>query len=249
MATRHDSHAEYVVKALEHGKNVFVEKPLALNRDELQRLETAWTESGKSLMVGFNRRFSPLSAILKKAIGDGPMSMFYRVNAGAIPPGTWIQDAELGGGRIIGEGCHFIDYMTWLCGSLPVKLYASAVADAHGLNDTLNINIEFANGSSGVLAYYANGSKELEKEYFEAHHSGTSAVLSDFREINIFGRRSVRKKLWGQNKGQAEMLAAFFDSLTKNNRQLIKFDELRSATLASFAVLSSLRNKAPVELV
>jgi len=249
IATRHDSHAEYVIKALEHGKNVFVEKPLAMNETELQNIENAWRESGKSLMVGFNRRFSPLSAILKKALGAGPMSMIYRINAGSIPAGSWIQDAELGGGRIIGEGCHFIDYMSWVCGGRPVQIYASALPDPNGFNDTLNLNIEFDNGSIGVMAYYANGSKSLAKEYFEAHHAGVSVVLQDFREVQVFGRRSFREKLWGQNKGQAEMVSGFFDSLKQPGKNLIPFVELKSATLTSFAALTSLREKSPVRIV
>ncbi len=248
IATRHDSHASYVIKALEHGKNVFVEKPLALTPGELEAVEKAWSNSGKQLMVGFNRRFAPLSAKLKKKIGDGPMSMLYRINAGNIPAGSWIQDAELGGGRIIGEGCHFIDYMSWICGSLPVRIYACGVPDSHGFNDTVNINIEFANGSTGVVAYYANGSKVLDKEYFEVHHAGCSAVLKDFRELKIFGRRESKFKTFGQDKGQKVMVEAFFDRLRQGGEPLISFAELRAATLASFAVLDSLRDKSPVEI-
>ena len=205
-------------------------------------------KSGCQVMVGFNRRFSPLSTTLKKAVGNGPMSMIYRVNAGAIPAGTWIQDPEIGGGRMIGEGCHFIDYMTFICGSLPIRIYASAIPDPEGLQDTVNVNIEFENGSTGVVAYYANGSKALTKEYFEVHHAGVSAILRDFRSLEIYKRNVAKQKLWGQNKGQNEMVAAFFDSL-KKGQQLVPFAELRAATLASFAVMTSLREKAPVELL
>ena len=153
----------------------------------------------------------------------------------------------MGGGRIIGEGCHFIDYMSFVCGSLPLRVYASALPDPEGFQDTVNINIEFANGSTGCVAYYANGSKALDKEYFEVHHAGTSAILRDFRSLEIYGRGSSKIKLWSQNKGQSEMVAAFFEAV-KDNRQLIPFADLRAATLASFAVLTSLREKAPVEI-
>ena len=247
IATRHDSHAGYVIKALKQGKNVFVEKPLAMNIAELEAVEEAVNSSGRQLMVGFNRRFSPLSAALKKAIGNGPMSMIYRVNAGAIPGDSWIQDMEIGGGRMIGEGCHFIDYMSFVCGSLPIRVYASAIPDANGFMDTVNVNLEFANGSTGVVAYYANGSKALPKEYFEVHHAGNSAILHDFRSLELFRRGVDRQKLWGQNKGQKEMMAALF-AAQKSGKSPISFAELRAATLASFAVLTSLREKAPVEI-
>ena len=248
IATRHDSHAGYVIQALQHGQNVFVEKPLAMHVGELQEIETAYRQSGKQLMVGFNRRFAPLAVALKRAIGTGPMSMLFRINAGAIPADSWIQDAEMGGGRMIGEGCHFIDFMTWVCGSVPVKVYASTVPDPHGFHDTVNVNLEFANGSTGVVAYYANGSRAMAKEYFEAHHAGVSAVLQDFRELSVYGRSCCRKKLWGQNKGQSEMVAAFLNSVKNGGAPLIAFTELKAVTLASFAVMLSLQEKMLVEI-
>lgn len=248
IATRHDSHADYVVRSLEAGKNVFVEKPLALTPEELDAVEKAYTKSDRQLLVGFNRRFSPLSQQLKKAVGDGPMSMIFRVNAGMIPASVWIQDPTLGGGRMIGEGCHFIDYMTFICGSLPKKVYASALPDPQGLCDTVNMVLEFANGSTGVVAYYANGSKSLDKEYFEVHHAGISAVMRDFRSLEIYGRREKKNKLWSQDKGQASMMAAFAERLKRGGEPLIPFDQLRTATLASFAVGVSLRENAPVLL-
>lgn len=247
VATRHDSHAEYVIKALKHNKNVFVEKPLALTVGELQAVEEVYAGAGKQVMVGFNRRFSPLSQKLKKTVGSGVMSMVYRVSAGSVPASSWIQDLEVGGGRIIGEGCHFIDYMAFVCGSLPVKVYASALPDPRQLNDAVSVNIEFANGSTGVLLYCSNASKAMEKEYFEVHHAGTSVVLKDFRTLEIYGRKTSRIRLWSQNKGQAEMVAAFFNAIAQG-RALIPFAELRAVTLASFAVMESLREKSPVEI-
>ena len=173
--------------------------------------------------------------------------MVYRVSAGSVPASSWIQDLEVGGGRIIGEGCHFIDYMAFVCGSLPVKVYASALPDPRQLNDAVSVNIEFANGSTGVLLYCSNASKAMEKEYFEVHHAGTSVVLKDFRTLEIYGRKTSRIRLWSQNKGQAEMVAAFFNAIAQG-RALIPFAELRAVTLASFAVMESLREKSPVEI-
>ncbi|MDD3886239.1 MAG: bi-domain-containing oxidoreductase [Victivallaceae bacterium] len=248
VATRHDSHAGYVLEALRNDKNVFVEKPLAMTVGEMQAIEEARQTSGKTVMVGFNRRFSPLSVKLKKAMGSGPMAMFYRVNAGKIPADSWIQDMEVGGGRIIGEGCHFIDYMTWMCGAKPVKVYASAMPDPQQLNDTVNVNIEFADGSIGVLAYYANGSKSQPKEYFEVHGAGASGVLHDFRSVEVFGRRPEKMKLWSQDKGQKAMVAAFCEAV-KTGGEPIPFDQLKAATLTAIAVMESLREKAPIAIL
>ena len=244
VATRHDSHGSYVLKSLKANKNVFVEKPLCLLESELQEIIEAQTEANKAVMVGFNRRFSPLTAKLKQAIGNNPMMMLYRVNAGAIPGDSWIQDLEIGGGRVLGEVCHFIDYLTYLNGSLPVKVSASALPDANKLNDTLNILIQFENGSSGVVAYYANGSKSMTKEYVEVFSAGQSAILNDFKELKIYRKGKPQKiKILNQNKGQKEMVKAFVNGLLKDGRATIAFEEIVAVTKASFKVLESLKLK------
>ena len=242
VATRHDSHGSYVLKSLQAHKNVFVEKPLCLLESELDQIIKAQATSKKAIMVGFNRRFSPLTKKLKKAVGNNPMTMIYRINAGAIPKETWIQDAEIGGGRILGEACHFIDYLTYLNGSLPTKITASALPDANQLNDTLNILIQFENGSSGVVGYYANGSKSMTKEYVEVFSSGQSAILNDFKELKIYGKGKLKKeKLLNQNKGQKEMVKAFVSGLLEDGKAPISFEEIVSVTKASFKVLESLK--------
>lgn len=248
IATRHDSHAGYVIKSLSAGKHVFVEKPLCLTKEELEKIVEIKNGSHvKQLCVGFNRRFSPLSTLLKKHLGSGPMTMIYRVNAGKIPADTWIQDMELGGGRIIGEACHFIDYLTWLNGSLPVSIYASALPDAEGKNDTVNISISFANGSTGVVAYYANGPKSLPKEYIEVYRSGAAGILDNFRKVEIFGKKKIRKNLFNQDKGQKQMVEGFLTGIHEG-RSLIPFDEIIAVTRASFAVLESIKTGQPVKI-
>ena len=243
IATRHDSHADYVIKGLMKSKNIFVEKPLCLNEEELVVIKEAQRKSGTALMVGFNRRFSPLSTIVKSKYGNAPMTMIYRVNAGSIPADTWIQDMEIGGGRIIGEACHFIDYLTFLNGSLPTKVSAQALPDPNGLNDTVNIMIQFENGSTGIIAYYANGSKELPKEYIELFCLGSTAIISDFRELKIYGKgKTTSKKLFNQNKGQQEMVEAFMNGILKNGSAPITIDEIYAVTSASFKVLESIKN-------
>lgn len=260
IATRHDSHAEYVLKGLEAGKHVFVEKPLCLTLTELDKIiSTRHCEEAKStkqtpgniacaqLMVGFNRRFSALSTQLKKQIGSGPMSMIYRVNAGHIPGDTWIQDMEIGGGRIIGEACHFIDYLTWLNGSLPVSVYATALPDAGSHNDTVNITLNFANGSTGVVAYYANGPKSMPKEYIEAFQNGSSGVINNFKELHVFGKNKQKKKLLNLDKGQKQMVEQFLQSILEG-KTLIPFEEIVAVTKATFAVLESIKTGQLVKI-
>lgn len=240
IATRHDTHAKYVAEGLRAGKNVYVEKPLCLTLDELVEIEDLTRSTGKGVMIGFNRRFSPFAQMIKKKVGSGKMSMIYRINAGAIPGDHWIQDPTVGGGRVVGEVCHFIDLMAYMCGSAPVKVSASALPDAAGLNDTLNIMVEFANGSTGVVAYYANGSKSLPKEYFEVYHAGTTGIIYDFRRAEVYGRKVEKIKKMNQDKGQPEMMRQFFESL-KDGKLPISMEEIFSVTKATFAALESIR--------
>ena len=242
VATRHDSHGSYVLKALEANKNVFVEKPLCLLESEMEEIIQAQSKANKAVMVGFNRRFSPLTNKLKKAFGNSPMTMIYRINAGAIPTDNWIQDLEIGGGRILGEVCHFIDYLTYLNGSVPTKVSATALPNVHNTNDTLNILIQFKNGSSGVIGYYANGSKAMTKEYVEVFSAGMSATLNDFKELKIYGKgKPKKKKILNQNKGQKEMVEAFVNGLLKEGKAPIPFKEVIAVTKASFKVLESIK--------
>lgn len=251
IATRHDSHAAYVLDAIESGKNVFVEKPLCLTREELDKISSAvlHKDNPPVLMIGFNRRFAPLAKIIKSKISNGPMSMIYRVNSGAIPADSWIQDSDIGGGRIVGEICHFIDFMVFMCGSLPVSLTAFAMKDAAGLEDTLNINISFENGSIGTIAYYANGSKSLSKEYFEVYSAGSVAILKDFKEIEIYGKgKPFKKKLVNQDKGQKEMVNAFLEATVNKAKMPISFEETFITTLSTFKIIESIRNMNVVSI-
>jgi predicted dehydrogenase len=247
IATRHDSHAEYVLKSLKKGKNVFVEKPICLTHEELVQITSEYTGE-QNLLVGFNRRFSQLSIQLKDQIGKGPMSMNYRINAGKIPNDSWIQDIEIGGGRIVGEVCHFIDYLTWMNGSLPVAVFANALPDVENNNDTLNIQLTFANGSIGVVSYYANGPKSLPKEYIEVFNAGSAGILNNFKELHIFGKKKLKKKLFNQDKGQTKMVNNFIESILNGNPSPISFEEISSVMKACFAVLESLKTGLLVKI-
>jgi predicted dehydrogenase len=240
IATRHDTHARYVIDGLKNGKNVYVEKPLCLNMEELVEIEDLCKEKHCGVMIGFNRRFSPFAQKLKKRFGNGKMSMIYRVNAGNIPSNSWIQDMKIGGGRIIGEVCHFIDFMTFMCGNKPYKVAASVMNDSEGLNDTVNIIVEFENGSTGVVAYYANGSKKLSKEYFEVYSAGCTGIIYDFKKYEIYGKNVEKESSLSQDKGQKAMIDSFFTSLDKGVPSIPQ-EEVFCMTKATFAVIKSIQ--------
>ena len=247
IATRHDSHASYVLKGIESKRNIFVEKPLCLTEKDLDTIERELlSKSNVSLMVGFNRRFSPLAQKLKEKIGSGPISMIYRVNSGVVDDGDWIQDLELGGGRIIGEACHFIDFLTYICGSLPKRVYASALSEPKNLNDIVNINLEFENGSIGTISYFSNGSKDLPKEYIEIYRGGVTAILNDFKKLVIYGTgKTYRKKSFVQNKGQKAMVAAFLRASQSGEGYPIPLNEMIAVTRTTFKILTSLKTHEP----
>lgn len=245
IATRHDLHAKLLMRALKKKKRVFVEKPLCLTLDEFLEIRSLFAslgaENAPKIMLGFNRRFSPYSRYLKEALNPNlPMAISYRVNAGAIPLNSWIQDPVLGGGRILGEACHFVDYVSWLSGSAPTAVSAVAIPDPNALNDVVAIQIKMANGSIASIGYYANGSKSLSKERIEVFQGGLSAVVDDFKRIDIYasdGKIKTRKGV--QNKGQATMLDSYVRDL-KEGRDTIPPAEIFQNTLATFAVLDSL---------
>ena len=250
IATRHDSHGTYVLKALEAKKHVFVEKPLCLSEDELRKIIRVSQKARKNVMVGFNRRFSPFAIEIKKRLGEGIMSMLYRVNAGNISKEHWLQDLELGGGRIIGEACHFIDFLTYMNGSLPKSITAHAMDDSEGLHDAVNISIKFSNGSIGVVSYFSNGNRGVPKEYIEINSSGTSAIIDDFKELSIYGKgKPFKKKLMNQNKGQKNMVNSFINSIENDGVAPIKMEETFFTTLATLKAVESLRSNGEVKTV
>ncbi|MBW1933093.1 MAG: Gfo/Idh/MocA family oxidoreductase [Deltaproteobacteria bacterium] len=247
IATRHDSHAAYVKKGLQAGKNIFVEKPLCLSIAELEQIEEILLAAGSSaplLMVGYNRRFAQLARLLKEKMGRGSISMIYRINAGSIPPESWIQDPEIGGGRIIGEVCHFVDFLTFICGALPVRVYAAALPEPNNLQDVVNVSLEFANGSIGTISYFANGSKSLGKEYVEIYQAGVTGILRNFKELGIYsGGKPERKKLINQDKGQKMMVESFIKTVKDGGHVPIPHAEILAVSRTTFKVLESLHSR------
>jgi polar amino acid transport system substrate-binding protein len=252
IATRHDSHAELARRALEAGRHVFVEKPLALNDEELDGvLEAARGAShaagGGRLLVGYNRRFSPHAREAAQAFAARrePLSILYRVNAGRIPRTSWIQDAREGGGRIIGEVCHFIDLMQFLTGALTTRVYAEAIASRDEEivdEDSVMITLRFSDGSNGQVAYLAEGDRALPKERIEIFGGGKTFVIEDFRSAALYeGGRERRTKLRAQDKGQAEEVRALCAMVANNAPAPIALQDLAATTRATFRIRESLR--------
>lgn len=254
IGTRHGTHAELASAALERNKHVFVEKPLALNDDELESVLQAARSSTAKLMVGFNRRFSPLGQRAKEffAQRDAPLSMLYRVNAGRIPPEHWVQDAEEGGGRIIGEVCHFIDFMQYLAGAPPVFLFAESInAKSNRIvdADSVFITLRFADGSNGAVAYLSEGDKALAKERLEVFGGGRIFVLDDFKRASLYkDGREEQVTLKAQDKGQQAQVRRVCANVLQGGTSLISLEELVATTRATFRVLDSLRERQPMEI-
>ena len=226
VTTRHNSHAKFVLQGLDQGKHLFVEKPLCLTLGELSDIEEAYTGTSL-LMVGFNRRFAPHIQKMKSLMKGvaGPKSMVMTVNAGAIPSDHWTQDIEVGGGRIIGEACHFIDLLRFLAGE-PIVNYRKIEMDGT-TQDTVTLELGFANGSIGTVHYFANGSKSFPKERLEIFAAGSVLQLDNYRKLKGFGWPGFNKmNLWRQDKGQFACAQAFLNAISNNENAPIPFEEI-----------------------
>jgi predicted dehydrogenase/threonine dehydrogenase-like Zn-dependent dehydrogenase len=254
IGTRHDLHAELAARALQRNKNVFVEKPLALNDEQLNEVLDAAANSTGRLMVGFNRRFSPLAVQAKDFFVDGetPLSILYRVNAGRIPKEHWTQNPLEGAGRIVGEVCHFIDLMQFLTESVPVSVFAesvSAKSDKTIDADSVFITLRFADGSNGSVAYLGEGDKALPKERVEIFGAGRSFVLDDFRRATLYKNgREDQVTLKAQDKGQQSQVRQICACVLQGTEAPIRVNELAATTRATFRILDSLRERRPFEV-
>ena len=283
VTTQHNSHAHFVKAAMNAGKHVFVEKPLCLNPEELEKIISAADERRctqikikeenisvnvrssaanccsasasaiPTLMVGYNRRFSPHARMIKNYFQDRrtPMMVNYRVNAGIIPPDVWIQKSEIGGGRIIGEVCHFIDFASFVIGSEPVEVQAMCVATSNASlveQDNVTISIKYRDGSVAQIFYVAVGAVELSKEYCEVFADESAAVMDNFCSTVCMGKRGKKKLKGKQEKGFEEEIGAFFAAVREGGEAPIGFQSIVDTSLCSFAVLESLRTKRAVKI-
>lgn len=252
IATRHDTHGEFVAGALEAGKQVFVEKPLAISREELETIRGIVEAKNDRVMVGFNRRFSAsVRAVKGNFAGVGePLVMLYRVNAGFIPLESWVQ-AESQGGRIIGEGCHFIDTMQFLTDARPVSVYAAAIGSRNAQvrnADSVSITVRFSDGSVGTLLYLANGDGAISKEYLEVHGGGRSAVMDNFRQVTLARGRKTKVEKFDGDKGHAEEVHQTLAAMKNHTAMPISFQSLHDTTLVTLAAMESLATGNAVTL-
>ena len=249
----HHLHARFVCEALDAGKHVFVEKPLAMNKDELALVtKTAAKADGKMVMVGFNRRFSPHTIKIKELLAgrSEPLCMNMTINAGFIPHDHWVQDAKRGGGRIIGEGCHFIDLLSYIADSPVVTVSAAMIGtNATVRTDKMSIVLSFGDGSVGTVNYFANGPKSYPKETLEVFSDGRVLKVENFRVTRGYGFARFRKfKTLRQNKGHNNEIEAFINRIVTGGEGLIPFGQLANITEASFAAIESALTKKTIIL-
>jgi predicted dehydrogenase/threonine dehydrogenase-like Zn-dependent dehydrogenase len=245
VGTRHDLHASQVISSIHAGKNVFSEKPLCLTEEELFGIVRAYLGSARQqlLMVGFNRRFAPMALRLKAFVDTirEPLALHYRVNAGYIPRDHWVNDPQQGG-RILGEVCHFIDFLSFIAGARPLEVSTRALPNSGEYSDdNVVISLQFANGSQGTVGYLANGDRSYSKERVEVFGGKSAAVLEDFRLLELVqhGKKQVVRSRFRHDKGHRGEWRAFVNSLLNGGQSPIAFEEIVASTLATFAALSS----------
>ncbi len=251
ILTRHDSHAELVLKALKAGKNVFVEKPLAISTGQLSALSKQLQKTESALLtVGFNRRFAPLTAELSAFYRERqePMHLHYRVNAGYIALNHWTQDPAYGG-RILGEACHFVDLLTFLVGASPVSVSAHALPEVGKYrDDNVSMTFAFPDGSLGVVDYLANGDKSFAKERLEVFCAGRIAILDDFRSLEMVAEGKRRRLSRTQDKGWVNEWKAFARTIREGGEPPILYDQLIGVTKATLAAVESIRSRTQVTI-
>lgn len=251
ITTRHNLHAPMAVEALRAGKHVFVEKPLALNRTQMDDIVKAYNENeGKySVVVGFNRRFSPLAVKMKHLLGEGPKNIVATMNAGFIPANVWVHDLEIGGGRIVGEACHYMDLCSYLAGSRITAVCMNAMGlDPEENTDNASILLRFENGSNAVINYFSNGSKSYAKERIEAYAQEKTLVIDNWRSLKGYGVKGFSGMKTRQDKGHNAQFAALAHFAAHGGAPIIPFEQVINVTQASFAAIESLKGNCWIEI-
>jgi predicted dehydrogenase len=255
IATRHHLHAPQILQALHAGKHVFCEKPLCLTEEELSEIVRLYSRSSEKplLMIGFNRRFAPMAMRMNAFIREikEPVAIHYRVNAGAIPQDHWTNDPEQGGGRIIGEVCHFVDLLRFLADTPPIQIQAHGLANIEQYSgENIVVSLHFANGSLGTLSYLANGDRSYSKERIEVFGGGTTAVLEDFRKLELVrhGRKQTFRSRFRQDKGHRGEWQAVARAITSGTAAPIPFEQIVSSTLATLRIVESRSSGQPLAI-
>lgn len=246
VTTQHNMHAHMVLQTLQAGKSVFVEKPLALTEQELEVIVAEYKNQNVSISVGFNRRFAPLAKKMKKLLGNDntPINIVATMNAGFIPADVWVHDMEVGGGRIIGEACHYIDLCTYFTGSR-VKAVCMNALGTHPKENTDNASIllQYENGSNAVINYFANGSKAYSKERVEVYSQERTLIMDNWRKLKAYGFKGVGSVSSKQDKGHYNQFQELIQQQRKGGNPIIPLDEIVNTTKASFAAIDSLKKQ------
>tara|TARA_R110000868_G_scaffold345769_3_gene606874 strand:+ start:604 stop:2721 length:2118 start_codon:yes stop_codon:yes gene_type:complete len=245
ITTRHNMHAAMVLEAIKAGKSVFVEKPLAIRETEMEDIIAAYMDAQVQVSVGFNRRFAPLALKMKKLLGsdESPMNIVATMNAGAIPPEMWVHDMEIGGGRILGEACHYIDLCSYLTGSTVVGVCMNAMGTHPQENtDNASILLKYENGSNAVINYFSNGSKAYSKERVEVFSQERTLVMDNWRKLKAYGFKGFSKSSTKQDKGHFNQFQQLVQQQKLGGQPIIPFNSIINTTKASFAALHSLRS-------
>jgi predicted dehydrogenase/threonine dehydrogenase-like Zn-dependent dehydrogenase len=254
ITTRHHQHARMTIEALRAGKHVFVEKPLAIFEEELEQVVETYQQTNKTVVVGFNRRFSPHAQKMKALLGGSgsaevPMNIVATMNAGFIPANSWVHDRAVGGGRMLGEACHYVDLISWLTGSRVVAVCMNSMGrHPTEMSDSASLLLRYENGSTGVINYFANGSKSYAKERIEVFSQERTLVLDNFRELKGYGFKGFSSLKTRQDKGHRAQFKALIDQLNAGGEPLIPFDEVVNTSRATLAALQSLREKRWVDV-
>ena len=251
ITTKHNMHATMVLESLKADKSVFVEKPLALSTEDLDEIIDEYNQRNVNVSVGFNRRFAPLAKQMKRVLGNdnAPMNIIATMNAGFIPADVWVHDMEVGGGRIIGEACHYIDLCTYLAGSKVISVCMNAMGgNPQEHTDNASILLKYENGTNAVINYFANGSKAYSKERVEVFSQERTLIMDNWRKLNGYGFKGFTKSSSKQDKGHYNQFSELIKQQKQGGNPIIAFDEIVNTTKASFAAIESLKQGTWIEV-
>lgn len=251
ITTRHNLHASMTIEALNAGKHVFVEKPLALRKEELTEIREALNKNGKSVVVGFNRRFSPHVQNLVNNIGsrDTPMNMIATMNAGFIPSDSWVHDLQIGGGRLVGEACHYLDLLSYICGSSISAICVNSLGKKpEESTDNASILVRFRNGSNGAINYFANGSKSYSKERLEVYSQQRTYIIDNFRSSKAYGAKGFKPLRTKQDKGHRKQFELLTKFLLEGGQPIVSNQEVLNVSFAALAIIESLKKGTWIEV-
>ena len=252
VTTQHHMHTKMTLEAMDAGKSVFVEKPLALNNDELDKIIKNYTANNINISVGFNRRFAPLAIKMKKVLGNAtqPINIVATMNAGFIPKDVWVHDMEIGGGRIIGEACHYIDLCSFLTGSPVIAVCMSAMgANPEENTDNATILLKYENGSNAVINYFANGSKAYSKERVEVYSQGRTLIMDNWRKLKGYGFKLFSSVKSAQDKGHYNQFKSLIEQQKNGGAPIISFEEIVNTTKTSFSAIESLKQGKWISII